>query len=81
MPEHEHFVDACLRGAPLRSDGRFGLKTQARLLRPRTNQGRKAAAGSRCQPSAPEGTKGRRDKGPREHVGALWARRIEHKSG
>jgi predicted dehydrogenase len=28
VPEHEHFVDACLNDTPLRSDGRFGLKTQ-----------------------------------------------------
>ncbi|MGO9659709.1 MAG: Gfo/Idh/MocA family protein [Acidimicrobiales bacterium] len=31
VPEHAHFVEACLTGAPLRSDGRFGLKTQAVL--------------------------------------------------
>src|ERR1017187_7682021 len=31
VPEHRHFVEACLTGTPLRSDGRFGLKTQAVL--------------------------------------------------
>ena len=31
VPEHQHFVDACLTGSPVRSDGRFGLKTQAVL--------------------------------------------------
>jgi predicted dehydrogenase len=28
VPEHRHFVDACLNDTPVRSDGRFGLKTQ-----------------------------------------------------
>jgi UDP-N-acetyl-2-amino-2-deoxyglucuronate dehydrogenase len=28
VPEHRHFVDACLNDTPVRSDGAFGLKTQ-----------------------------------------------------
>lgn len=28
VPEHQHFVDACLNDTPVRSDGEFGLKTQ-----------------------------------------------------
>jgi myo-inositol 2-dehydrogenase/D-chiro-inositol 1-dehydrogenase len=28
VPEHQHFVDACLNDTPVRSDGNFGLKTQ-----------------------------------------------------
>ena len=28
VPEHQHFVDACLNDTPVRSDGRFGLTTQ-----------------------------------------------------
>jgi UDP-N-acetyl-2-amino-2-deoxyglucuronate dehydrogenase len=28
VPEHQHFVDACLNDTPVRSDGAFGLKTQ-----------------------------------------------------
>ncbi|MFB2596164.1 Gfo/Idh/MocA family protein [Herbiconiux sp. P17] len=28
VPEHQHFVDACLNDTPVRSDGHFGLKTQ-----------------------------------------------------
>jgi predicted dehydrogenase len=28
VPEHQHFIDACRNDTPLRSDGRFGLKTQ-----------------------------------------------------
>lgn len=31
VPEHAHFVDACLNGTPVRSDGKFGLKTQVIL--------------------------------------------------
>jgi len=28
VPEHQHFVDACLNDTPVRTDGNFGLKTQ-----------------------------------------------------
>lgn len=28
VPEHQHFVDACLNDTPVRSDAEFGLKTQ-----------------------------------------------------
>jgi predicted dehydrogenase len=28
VPEHQHFVDACLNDTPVRSDGEFGLTTQ-----------------------------------------------------
>lgn len=28
VPLHQHFVDACLKGTPIRSDGRYGWKVQ-----------------------------------------------------
>jgi predicted dehydrogenase len=39
VPEHQHFVDACLDDTPVRSDGRFGLKTQ-RVLEAAYQSGR-----------------------------------------
>ncbi|MBX9471684.1 Gfo/Idh/MocA family protein [Microcella sp.] len=48
VPEHQHFVDACLNDTPVRSDARFGLKTQLILdaAYESGRQGRKLPIGS-----------------------------------
>lgn len=48
VPEHQHFVDACLNDTPVRSDANFGLKTQLILdaAYESGRQGRKLPIGS-----------------------------------